>query len=171
MNATPRNIVKPGRPGLVTRCLVWGALWHAINAGDLRSWVVGVPAVGAAAFWDAARGSGTFLRIHWQEIPALALYFARKSWSGGLDVAFRVMSRRIRVAPGFIRYATSLPPGPQLTLFINLISLLPGTVAAAHNAGMLVIHALDKQAGVETDLRELELRVARLFGNAGKDKS
>ena len=43
------------------------------------------------------------------------------------------------------------------------MSLIPGTVAAGFEGDQLVVHALDVNSGVESDVSDLEDRVAKLF--------
>jgi multicomponent Na+:H+ antiporter subunit E len=91
-------------------------------------------------------------------------YFLRESVRGGIDVAGRVSARRLRVAPGLVRYRWRLPAdGPARALFALSASLLPGTVVAAMGEHEVLIHALDAKGPVLSELAELEQRVAGLF--------
>ena len=53
-------------------------------------------------------------------------------------------------------------PGAQL-LFVNTVSLLPGTLAADLNGETVRIHALDIHADIHADLGRLEGAVARMY--------
>ena len=55
------------------------------------------------------------------------------------------------------------------SLFINAVSLLPGTVAAGLEGDRIMVHALDVNARVEPALQRLEHRVARLFPAKGEE--
>jgi multisubunit Na+/H+ antiporter MnhE subunit len=44
-----------------------------------------------------------------------------------------------------------------------VVSLLPGTVAVGFESDRVIVHAIDVNSGVETSLRVVEQRVARLF--------
>jgi multicomponent Na+:H+ antiporter subunit E len=57
-----------------------------------------------------------------------------------------------------------LPPGSARTLFIAVISLLPGTLSAELEGRRLRVHTLIQDPAVLENLRELEIRVAALFG-------
>jgi multicomponent Na+:H+ antiporter subunit E len=112
--------------------------------------------------------SGTGFRgFRWAALPGFFLFFLRSSMAGGLDVARRVLDPRLPVSPGFVVYRTKLPHGPGRVLFVNVISLLPGTVSAGLEGERLTVHALDAESAVDTALRDLEERVGQLFGING----
>jgi multicomponent Na+:H+ antiporter subunit E len=48
--------------------------------------------------------------------------------------------------------------------FVNAINLQPGTVGVRIDGDRLRVHALDQSMPVEENLRDLEERVAGLFG-------
>lgn len=141
-------------------------LWSVLVGGAAASWVVGVPTVAAAllcarlAAGPSRRGWRISLLGAWHFVS----FFVRESVRGGLDVAARVSSPRLRVAPGLVRYGWRLPAdGPARTLFALSVSLLPGTLAAHLGEREVLIHALDADAPVARELAALEARVAALF--------
>lgn len=140
-------------------------LWFVLTGGAGSSWLVGLPTI-AAALLLARRVE--HLTSPWRLDPAGVLhfvtYFVRESVRGGIDVAGRVSARRLRVAPGFVRYRLRLPAdGPARALFALSASLLPGTLVAAMGEHEVLIHALDAKAPVADELAALEQRVAGLF--------
>lgn len=138
-------------------------IWLGLNGDDLGSWVIGAPVVVAAAALGGVLRADRRPRLRWRGLLPFAAFFVRESLRGGWDVAWRVLHPRLRVAPGFIRFATALPDGPVRYFFVNVVSLLPGTVASGFDRDEIIVHALDVNAGVETTLRDLERRVAKLF--------
>jgi multicomponent Na+:H+ antiporter subunit E len=83
---------------------------------------------------------------------------------GGLDVSRRILARPLAISPGFLTYRTALRDQGARVFFLDLISLLPGTLSADLEAPeRLVIHVLDIGADNYRELAQLELRVARLF--------
>ena len=78
-------------------------------------------------------------------------------------MAWRVLHPRLPVNPGFIRFDSALPAGPVRCFYVNVVSLLPGTVACGFEGDQIVIHALDRSTGVEPALRTLEQRIAGLL--------
>lgn len=140
-------------------------LWFMLTGGAVLSWIVGVPTIGAALVLARRVGRVTST---WRLDPAGALafvtYFVRESARGGIDVAGRVSARRLRVAPGLVRYRWRLPAeGPARGLFALSVGLLPGTLVAATREHEVLIHALDTERPVTEELAELEQRVAGLF--------
>lgn len=138
-------------------------VWLGLNGDDLESWLIGAPAVMAAAALGGALRADRRPRLRWRGLLPFAAFFLRESVRGGWDVAWRVFRPNLPVAPGFIRFATELPEGPARYLFSNVVSLLPGTVTSGFDGDRIIVHALDVDSGVETALRTLEQRVAKLF--------
>jgi multicomponent Na+:H+ antiporter subunit E len=134
-----------------------------LNGGDLESWLIGGPAVLAAAVLGGVLTNGRRVRLRWAGIPPFAAFFLLESVRGGWDVAWRVLHPRLPVEPGFIHFSSALPEGPVRYLFANVVSLLPGTVASGFDGDRIIVHALDLNSRVEPALRALEQRVARLF--------
>jgi multicomponent Na+:H+ antiporter subunit E len=146
------------RPGAVA-----ALVWLGLNGDDLESWVIGVPAVAAAALLGGVLSADRRPRVRWRGVLPFTAFFLRESIRGGWDVAWRVFHPRLPVAPGFIRFTTVLPEGPMRYLFTNVVSLLPGTVASGFDGDRVIVHALDVNSDVETALRAVEERVAKLF--------
>ena len=155
---------------LVLRSAAPGALlallWFVLTGGAVSSWIVGLPTIAAALVLARRVEHPT---SPWRLDPAGALrfvtYFVRESVRGGIDVAGRVSARRLRVAPGLVRYRWRLPAdGPARALFALSVSLMPGTLAAAVGEHEVLIHALDAKAPVADELAAVEQRVAGLLG-------
>ena len=145
-------------PGAVT-----AAVWLGLNGGDAESWLIGGPAVVAAAALGGLLGANRRPRLRWLGLLPFAVFFLRESIRGGWDVSRRVLHPNLSVDPGFIRFASALPEGPPRYLFANVVSLLPGTVTSGFDGDQIIVHALDVNSGVEPALRALERQVARLF--------
>ena len=105
---------------------------------------------------------------HWSVGAAIRFggYFLRESWRGGWGVARHAFARPLGMSPGLLRYALHLPPGPARWFFCNTISLLPGTAVVAVEGDSLCAHVLDLSPQSAEELRDLEHRVAALFGLA-----
>jgi multicomponent Na+:H+ antiporter subunit E len=86
-----------------------------------------------------------------------------QTFLGASDVARRALSLRMRLAPGFHRYAMRLPQGAPRVFFANAVSLLPGTLSAEIEGADVVVHSLDLSLDTNAELAVLELRVAALF--------
>jgi multicomponent Na+:H+ antiporter subunit E len=164
-------------PGVVTkRFLLPGVLfvgiWILLVGTDPLAWIVGAPAVVAATIMHArlrAAPATTDVIADRSALSPSALigfipFFLWESLRGGLDVAARVLVPRMRVHPGLHLYSTRLHGSAARVVFVNCISLLPGTLSADLRGSQLTIHALDVTLPLDADLHRLEERVARLFG-------
>lgn len=142
------------------------ALWWLLTDGDPASWAVGLPFVAVAAFaaYRARPAGGAGLSP--VGIVRFIPMFLRESLRGGVDVARRVLGREVRVAPTFVRYPLRLRTAGAQVMFVNVISLLPGSLAADLRAGHIEIHLLDGTLPVEDELRRLEAAVGRVHGEA-----
>lgn len=154
----------PLRPnGLIGRLVALALLWWIVAGGTASSWIVGVPTIIAAALLAPRAPEGSW-RLSLPGALRFAAFFLRESLRGGVDVARRVSTPRLRVAPGLVHYRWRLPEGgPARALFVLCASLLPGTLVANLGGQALLIHALDTGAPVAAELTALEDAVAGLF--------
>ena len=148
--------------------VVLGAFWWLLTAGGPFSWHLGIPAILVAA-WTGAR-LGAFSGSTWSALGAVqfALVFVRESVRGGIDVTLRTLAPTPRIATGFRHYRISLEnPGARL-LFVNTVSLLPGTLAAELEGDQLNVHALDINTDIAGELARLERVIGRVYREGPK---
>ncbi|NYS25652.1 Na+/H+ antiporter subunit E [Rhodobacteraceae bacterium 2376] len=163
------------RRPLPRRRLVWTVavltlLWGGLTGWDPEGWFMGVPAVLAGAAlammlpWPA----------YWRLSPLGALrfagWFAVQSVRGAVDVSRRALSPDMRLRPGFRHYPLQLSPGAARTVFINTITLMPGTLSAQidpadgdHPDDRLLVHMLDTEADLTGALQVHEARIRAAF--------
>ncbi|MBN2886955.1 MAG: Na+/H+ antiporter subunit E, partial [Chromatiaceae bacterium] len=92
-------------------------------------------------------------------------FFLVESLRSGLDVARRILPLHPRIAPGIQEYRMQLENPLARALFLNSISLLPGSLSADLSGRERVrVHALDARTDLGPELARLERRIARLFG-------
>ena len=153
--------------GRIRRALATGAalaaLWQVLHWGDPASWVVGLPAALGGAIAAAALPSSPRFRINPYGVLTFAAFVARGVLRGAVDVGVRSL-RPETLSPGFIPYRTDLPEGAPRRLFALFITLMPGTLTVRLDGAHLTVHALDRSTDALGDLRELEQRIAALFG-------
>jgi multicomponent Na+:H+ antiporter subunit E len=137
-----------------------------IAGDDPSSWIIGVPTI-VLAIWVSLKLRGNVegasaLRFRgWLRfIP----FFLIESFRGGLDVASRVLRPRVDISPGFQSYRPRLANPAARVLFLDSISLLPGTLSADLRDGVITVHALDARVDLAPELARLERAVGRLFG-------
>jgi multicomponent Na+:H+ antiporter subunit E len=151
---------------ILRRLVLFAGAWLVIAGTDPASWIIGTPAV-IAATWASlrlSRRAGGSPRL----LAALAFvpFFLWQSLKGGLDVAWRVMRPRMRIAPGIHTYPLRLANASARVVLLNTLSLLPGTLSADLRGDLLTVHALDASDGalLDADIARLERRIGMLFG-------
>lgn len=149
------------------RMLALAALWWMLVGGTPNAWAFGIPAIVAATLASlhlSARSHLSLLRLM-QFLPVFLL----RSLVAGFDVARHALSPRLTIEPALINYTMELPEGLPRTLFMNTVSLLPGTLSADVDGAELQVHVLDAKLDQLARLRELEARVSRLFPALAND--
>ena len=153
----------PGPTHVIIILALLTVLWLAFGGDDWAAVFLGVPTV-ALALWAALHLSPSWeVRINPIAMAAFVPFFLKLSLVGGMDVALRAFSRRLRIDPGLIPYTLRLPGGTPRDFFILLISLLPGTLSADLEEGELTVHVLDRHQDNHAALAHLEERIARVF--------
>jgi len=140
-------------------------LWLVLAGADPADLPAAAVAV-VAATWTSLRllppGSS---RLAPSALAKLTLRFAYQSVAAGVDVAKRALDPRLPLRPGFVRYPVRFPPGPARNAFATLTSLLPGTVPAGAEPGLIVYHCLDVEQPVMSQLAAEEAALARALGH------
>ncbi len=146
------------------RAVGFAIIWLILVGPDAASWIIGVPFVVAATLASLRLSEPRGRNLSLSSLAEFSPYFLVESLRGGLDVAGRVLLPRLRVQPGNQDYRVSLRDPTARLVFIDSISLLPGTLSADLRGDLLTVHALDIRTDVVADLAALERRVAALFG-------
>ncbi|MDW7711911.1 MAG: Na+/H+ antiporter subunit E [Deferrisomatales bacterium] len=152
----------PGR--YLARVAGYGLVWWALAGGEASSWVLGAPAVGAAAALGLRLSPPGTPPWRAGGVARFLPYFLWQSLRGGFDVAQRALAPGPPLTPGLLHLPWRLPEGPARVLFANAVSLSPGTLSAALGADGLTVHVLDLDRSVSSHLAVLEARVAGVFG-------
>lgn len=151
-------------PGGLLRIVLLVFVWWILAGTLVDGWVAGIVAVGLGVALHRALGGRPRPGPRLGQLPGFLPYFAWQSVRGGWDVSRRAMSPSLPLAPDLVRYRLTLPPGPSRIFLTNALSLLPGTFGADLREDDLVVHLLVGGPDSEERIRELEERVARLFG-------
>lgn len=151
---------------VLPRAVLLAGVWVVLADGAPASWLIGAPAVAAATWVSAALSDPRRGTLKVGGLAAFVPYFIRRSMTGSIDVAARVLHPRLPIDPGFETYPLRLPAdGPARILFADAVSLLPGTLSADLHDDRIVVHRLaGTSARVRADLEALERRVAAVFG-------
>ncbi|MBK1619369.1 hypothetical protein CKO42_13155 [Lamprobacter modestohalophilus] len=148
------------------RLILFTALWLVIAGSDPSSWIIGLPTVLFATLSSlrlaSAQPTQSALRLG--GLLRFLPFFVVESIRGGIDVASRVLRPRVRINPGFQSYRPRLDHPGARVLFLDSISLLPGTLSADMRDGVIEVHALDIGSDLVPELQRLERLVGRVFG-------
>ncbi|MCG8017098.1 MAG: Na+/H+ antiporter subunit E [Candidatus Thiodiazotropha sp. 'RUGA'] len=139
-------------------------LWLLLTGEDWSSWLVGLPVVILATWSILLLRAPTEGRFNLMGFFRFLPYFIWESVLGGIDVASRVVGPKMRIAPGFLSYQMRLSHPSARRLFVNSLSLLPGTLAADLDGDTLQIHALDRAIDPDAELKRLEQMVSAVYG-------
>jgi multicomponent Na+:H+ antiporter subunit E len=137
-------------------------VWLALNGND--AWPLGLAAALAAAAVGALLVPGEPYPWRAVRLIPFCVYFFRRSFRGGIDVAWRALHPALPIDPAWIEFRLKLPPGQPRTLMIGLVNLLPGSLVAEllPDDNLLRVHVLTRES--DPDLGGLEAQVAQLFG-------
>jgi multicomponent Na+:H+ antiporter subunit E len=141
-------------------------LWWALTEGNPDARWVGAVSVVCATLAGLALVPESGWRWTAGGFARFVPYFLHQSLGGGLDVALRSLRPSLPLDPDVVDYALRLPGDPARVFMANVVSLLPGTLSAELDGPCLRIHTLTTEPRMLGTLRELESRVADLFGLA-----
>ena len=162
---------RPTKLALLSRLALLSFVWIVVAGSDPTSWIIGIPAVALATLATLKLAPYRADRPRLVGSIRFVPFFLAESIRGGIDVAWRVMRPSMRISPGFRRYALRLTGPNAQVFFLDSISLLPGTLSADMRDGIIDVHALDVRDDVDKALRQLETRVADLFGEPALSES
>jgi multicomponent Na+:H+ antiporter subunit E len=145
------------------RAAILAGLWWLLVRGRTDAWLVGLPAVAAAALVSIHLAGRATRHFSLSGLLVFVALFLRESIRGGIDVARRTLAPRLRVEPGFRKYRVHIKDPAARVLLINCIGLLPGTLAAELDGDLAELHLLDTRDNPDPQLLRLEQAVARLF--------
>jgi len=149
---------------MTSRLLLFTFFWWVLVEGDLRhAWLGGVFVVIAVALSYAFWPVGSW-RWKLTQLPRFLPFFIRESFLGGLDIARRAFSPSLPLQSRLLSYRMRLPGGAPRAFLAWVIGLVPGTASVHLHEESLQIHIIGDPSEAEVRLREVEARVARLFG-------
>lgn len=148
---------------ILTRIVLFAALWWIIVQGRTDAWLIGLPAIALATMASISLSGDALPRLSIIGLIRFIFLFLSESISGGIDVARRTLSPKLKIQPGFSRYKPTLDEPRARVLFFNCISLLPGTLSTRIDGDYLEIHQLDMHQDPVIQLQRVELAIARMF--------
>ncbi len=155
--------------------IFWRTLWRTLRlvaASTLGWWILAGNAGWPFGIAVIAITTATGLMIGSARAPvpspmaalSFAAFFFRNSLYGSIDVAYRAVHPRLPFKSAWIGYPLRLPPGAPRILYINVLTLMPGTLCADLKDNVTIVHLLHAQGEMVTkELSALEEHVAALF--------
>lgn len=147
---------------VLMRSAVFALVWWILTEGALDSWWFGIPAILFALIISIALVPP--IKFAWLRLFKFIPYFITHSLLGGVDVAWRAFHPRLPIAPTLVEYQFQLQLLPAQVFMLNTVSLLPGTLSASIDEGVLKLHVLDQNKPYLTELQQVEQSVAAIFG-------
>ncbi len=162
-----RSPAQPGRRQalrqVILSILVLSVMWGALTGWRAEALLFGLPAIALGAMVSFLLPPTSGFRLSLRGSMSFALWFAVQSVRGAVDVALRAFSPDMGLRPCFRIYPLSLPMGAPRITFVNIITLLPGTLSAEINDDVVIVHMLDARIELEPALVDLETRIRALF--------
>ncbi len=147
-------------------CLVLkiALLWWILTEGDVSSWTVGIPCVLAVSLLKRRYLPETMPCIKIFAFLSFIPYFLYQSLYSGIDIAKRACKPSLPIQPEIWRFSFREMPDKPKYFMAAILSLMPGTLSAEICPDHLLIHSLIYTESQEDEMRDLENRVARIFG-------
>lgn len=154
---------KFGLADAIIRAMLLAILWWSLAADAKWSWGFGAVIIFAATYLSLALTSRVYWHVNIRATIRFLLYFFIESLAGGIDIARRVFNPMLPLHQGFIEYQVHLNTMASRVFFMNVISLLPGTLSVKLKDNILTVHVLDMNTPVIQSIQALELRISDLF--------
>lgn len=138
--------------------------WLALTSNGPSAWFVGAlsSAVAAAISLRLLPPKGYEVRL--RTVLGQTPGFLWRSLLGGIDVAFRAFHPRLPISPAWLVYPVRLPPGAPRVWLGNVVSLVPGTLAAGGSGEALYVHCLDSEGPAGGRIAAEEHEIAKSVG-------
>lgn len=148
---------------LLTRFVLFAAIWWLLTGGGTDAWGMGAVAVPATLLISLRLLPAGPRRVSISGLILFAGFFIFRSIIAGTQVARIVLRPRLEVRPTMREFELHLTHESERVFLASTLSLLPGTLTAGLDGNTLRMHVLDERMPVEEELRDVEKRVARLF--------
>ncbi len=139
-------------------------LWWILTEGSRDGWVLGIVAIGGALWLSMRLVVPGSVRFSLAGLAAFVAFFIGNSVRGGVQVALIALQGRRALQPGTLEVELHLSsPAPRIFM-AGTLGLMPGTVSVRLDGRRLRLHVIDERMPIAAEIRALESRIARLFG-------
>lgn len=119
----------------------------------------------AAKLSEKTDSANSDLKVNILKVPKFMLFFLYQSIKGGTDTARRVFSVNMNLQAEFVHYPIKhLTAGLPINLFMNVVSLLPGSVSVIRETDSVLVHVLAVTDNTINEIYQCELIISELFG-------
>jgi multicomponent Na+:H+ antiporter subunit E len=151
------------------RVTLFSVFWLLLTGWQPNSWGVGAVFIFMASSLSLTLTTKQRQTEQWLINPtkyiAFLYYFFVQSIRGGWDIAKLALIPKSKLSPGVIIYHTDLETKSQIFTFMQVLSLLPGTVSAKHWGGVVSIHVLNLNSFNKSELDDCQLQISELLGS------
>lgn len=150
--------------------LLLTGFWFLLSDGNLSSLLVGIVFIPLSIFTSIKLSQKvntvhSDLHINVLKLPKFIGFFLYYSIKGGVSTANRVFSTNMHLQPEFVHYPIKhLPAGLPMNVFVNVVSLLPGSVSVIREPNSLIVHVLTVTESTIDEIYQCEKIICELFG-------
>jgi multicomponent Na+:H+ antiporter subunit E len=149
---------------IILRSLLFCAIWWMLTgSSSMKAWLFGIVPIAlavAVSLWMQAPGRRDFSI---SGIAGFLVFFIVRSIKGGVQVAIIALRPRLDLRPAILEMSLRSPHEAERMFIASTLSLLPGTLSAGLDGQRLHLHVLDARMPIESEVREVEAKVAHLF--------
>lgn len=145
------------------RFLLFYGVWLVISQARVEFAAIGLAVAGAAVGLNHALWATGGSRVRLFGLLAFLPGFLWRALKGGVDVAWRVFHPAMPLRPGFLDYRCRDGDEIRRVLFCDLISLVPGTLAAGLDGRQAAIHVLSVEPETRSGIAREEAGLNRVL--------
>jgi multicomponent Na+:H+ antiporter subunit E len=166
MAASGRSVVL----SVLARAPAFLAFWLILAGVKIADLPAGIAAAVAAVWASLHLMPPSTVRLSPAGIMHLAARFPLQALVAGIDVAGRALAPRMSLRPGLVPCPLRQPPGPVREAFLELASLLPGTVPCdSTDDQQVLVHCVDITQPIAAQMARDEARFMRAIREAARD--
>jgi multicomponent Na+:H+ antiporter subunit E len=108
---------------------------------------------------------GVPIHLFWRGL-VYAPWLLWQIFLSNVDVAKRILSRKVAISPQLIEVKTSQKTDLGRVIYANSITLTPGTVSIQVHDDRILVHAIAREVADDLQQGEMDRRVTRLEGQS-----
>jgi multicomponent Na+:H+ antiporter subunit E len=154
------------------RFTLFSIIWVLLTGWQPSSWSVGVVFIimaSSLSLYLAPQQQQTERRqINPTTLFSFFCYFFIQSLRGGWDTAKLALRPKQKLSPGVIKYQIEIVNESHIFTFMQVLSLLPGTVSGHQEGREISIHVLDLNSFNRAEIDNCYAWVSKLLGSTNQ---